>query len=182
MKTSRVKCLLRAMGLLLALSSLAMAAPAGGRGEGGSRVVNLVRNPGFEQPDTANPGLPAGFAPGCVGKDSEVKLTWEEPGGTGKKAVAIETTSSSGLGYWETTIPVQPLTEYTLSFSYKCRSAAVPQATTGDPLYNRSRPGGPNLELGVITEDKSQMGPPTSWSDIGISLGPVGGTYLPLAT
>ncbi|MBI3922792.1 MAG: hypothetical protein HY318_15335 [Armatimonadetes bacterium] len=144
-------------------------------------AINLVQNPGLERADAANSDLPANFVSGRIGKPDDVKLTWEDVGLTGKKAVAVETMHSSCIGYWQTTIAVKPETEYTISLYYKCRSLG-PAATLGDPLYNTSRPGGPNLELGVASEDDSQMAKPSHWTDVGMALPPVGGAYLPLAT
>ena len=144
-------------------------------------VVNLVGNPGCEDRDPADVRRPAGFTPGHAGKEQKARLTWESPGFRSRKCVAVETMNSDDLGYWETVVPVKPKTEYVVSFRYKCRAATAGK-TTGDPAYNQGRPGGPNLELGVVPRDPSQAGKPTNWSDIGIALGPVGGTYLPLAT
>ena len=120
--------------------------------EKGHTIVNLAANPSFEEPDPGDGEQPKGFVSGRVpGKDRAAKLTWEEPGHTGRKAVAVETMDSNDLGYWETTVPVKPLTEYVVSFYYKCRSLRAEKiTTTADPRYNKHRPGGPNLELGVV--------------------------------
>jgi len=146
-------------------------------------IVNLVTNPSFEMADAGDGKRPKGFVSGHVpGKDRVARLTWEEVGHTGRKAVAVETMHSSDLGYWETTVPVKPQTEYVVSFYYKCRSLRAGNITVGDPAYNKGGPGGPNLELGVAPDDPGEGGKPTNWSDIGLALGPVGGTYLPLTT
>lgn len=146
---------------------------------------NLATNGSFETPDPADPTRPAGYTAGRVPPSGDnVKMTWEEEGVLGHRCIALETTDSSGNGYWETTVSVKPGTAYTIAFYYKCRDIGMPAATTGDPAYNHARPGGPNLELGVGTDDPSYTDPgkPTNWTDIGISVGPVGGTYLPVAT
>ena len=151
--------------------------------EKGHTIVNLVANPSFEESGPGDGEQPKGFVSGRVpGKDRAAKLTWEEPGHTGRKAVAVETMNSDDLGYWETVVSVKPSTEYMVSFYYKCRSLRAEKVTVGDPLYNKHRPGGPNLELGVVPGDESQMGKSTNWTDIGCALGPLGGTYLPATT
>ena len=147
-----------------------------------SQVINLVPNPGFEAADAIVPTQPAGFTPGRVGTGRKAALTWENPGHVSGKCVAVETMDSDDLGYWETVIAVKPRTEYVLSFYYKCRSAVVPKTTAGDPEYNKGRPGGPNLELGMVPDDPDRAGEPTRWSDIEITLPPQGGVYLPVAS
>ena len=145
-------------------------------------IANLATNPSVERPDPGRADCPAGFRPGRVpGGQRKAKLTWEGPGHTGKKAIAVETLDSSDLGYWETVVPVKPLTDYVLSVAYKCRSAAPGGASQGDPAYNKGRPGGPNLELGAVAGDEPPA-KPKPWTDIGWALDPVGGAYLPLAT
>ena len=57
-----------------------------------------------------------------------------------------------------------------------------PAAATNDLVYDPGRPGGPNLELGMVPDDTKDAGKPLAWSDIGIALHPVGGLFLPLVT
>ena len=166
--------------LALVLPVCVIASAAWGAGER-PHVVNLVTNPGFEKPDPKNPAAPAGFISAHAGKSRKAKFAWETPGYHSRRCVSVKTMDSDDLGYWETVVPVKPQTEYVVSLYYKCRSVTVGK-TTGDPAYNQGRAAGPNLELGVVPRDPSQAGKPTNWSDIGIALGPVGGTYLPLAT
>ncbi len=148
-------------------------------------VPNLVPNGGFEVADPADASRPLGFTPGHVAPSkANAVMTWEPGGLRSSRCLAIETTDSSGNGYWEATVPVTPQTPYTIVLSYKCRDAGASRATTGDPVYNTARPGGPNLELGVGVTDPSYKAPgkPTPWTDIGLAVGPVGGSYLPVAT
>ena len=117
-----------------------------------------------------------------MGGDPNAKPSWEGSGVTGDLCVAVETFSSDDLGYWETTVPVRPRSDYVVSFWYRCSSASISGSTTGDPLYNKGRACGPNLELGVVSPEGVQDPKPMSWTDIGVALGPVGGTYLPPST
>ena len=146
-------------------------------------AYNLVENAGFEKAAPDRPGLPAGFIakPAGRGTPENVKFSWETPGHNSNKAIAIDALDVY-LGYWETTVPVKPRTEYVISFHYKCRSVTPAKYEGEGAAFRRGRPCGPNLELGVVPHDESAMGKPTGWSDIGISLGPTGGTYLPPAT
>jgi len=134
---------------------------------------NLIVNGGFERPDADDPGKPAGFESGQVGKHPAA-MTWESPGRTGDRCVAVRTENTSGLGYWQTVVPVEPRTEYTLRLHYR---TGVDAKRSGDPLYNQGRPGGPNIELGAPGE----RGKATAWSDMGTALHPVGGIFLPPA-
>ena len=146
-------------------------------------IVNIVSNPSFEQVDPAHPDRPAGFTPGVVPAPGRApKMSWEEPGHTGARSIAIECFHSDDLGYWETTVPVEPEMEYAISFYYRCASLGRRPATRGDPEYSRGGAGGPNLELGIVPDEPGSLSKPTDWSDIGLALGPVGGAYLPVAT
>ena len=143
---------------------------------------SLLANGDLETADARHTDLPAGFKPGRIGKhDAEMK--WASPGYKSKRCIAVRTKDSTGLGYWQTLVTVKPKTNYTISLYYRTRYAE-PAATpgSGNPLYNQGRPGGPNLELGMLPDDLSDAGKPAPWSDIGIALHPVGGLFLPLAT
>ena len=146
-------------------------------------IANLVTNPSFEKPDPADPNRPEGFNSGRVPTwPRKAKMTWETGGHGGKRCVAVETLDSNDLGYWETVVPVKPRTEYALSFYYKCRSATAVKTEVGEAVYNKGRPGGPNLELGVVPDDGSTLAKPNFWTDIGWAMDPVGGAYLPLVS
>ena len=144
--------------------------------------VDLVPNPGFEKPDPKDRASPAGFISARAGKSRKAKFAWEEPGYRSRRCVSVETMDSDDLGYWKTTIPVKPETEYFISFYYKCRSATHGDIGKADPVYHQGRPGGPNLELGVVPETGMETRKPTHWTDTAIPLGPDGGTYVPVAT
>ena len=109
-------------------------------------------------------------------------MTWESPGYKSDRCVTVATENSSGLGYWQTVALVKPETTYTLTLHYKVRSTKPDGVLSEDPIYNQGRPGGPNLELGMLPDDSADAGKPTAWSDIGVALHPVGGLFLPLAT
>jgi hypothetical protein len=141
---------------------------------------NLVDNGGLETVDPKHADRPDGFRPGRIGT-SFSEMTWTSPGHDSRRCVSVRTTDSSGLGYWQTVVTVKPRTIYTISLDYRAR-AADRGAKSDIPLFQRSRPGGPNLELGILPADRTKAGRPTAWSDIGIALDPVGGIYLPLAT
>ena len=146
-------------------------------------IANLVTNPSFEKPDPDNPGRPVGFSQGRVPTwPRKAKMTWETGGRTGARCVAVETLDSNDLGYWETVVPVKWETEYVLSFYYKSRNASAVETKVGEAVYNKGRPGGPNLELGVVPDDASTLAKPNFWTDIGWAMDPVGGAYLPLTT
>ena len=147
-------------------------------------AYNLVDNPGFEQPDPEQPDRPAGFVGRPFGRSTpeSIKLSWESPGLGGGKCIAIEALDVYP-GYWETVVPVKPQTVYAVTVSYKCGSTAPAKFAGKDAHFREGRrPGGPNLELGVVPDDPSQLAKPLSWTDIGIALAPVGGAYLPVAT
>ena len=150
--------------------------------EKGHTVVNLAANPSIEQPDPADGTRPASFSSAHAGKSRKAKFTWAEPGHTGNKCVSVQTMDSDDIGYWKITVPVKPQTEYLVSFYYKCRSATRGDIGKADPLYHMGRPGGPNIELGVVPESGMKTRKPTNWTDTIIPLGTDGGTYLPLVT
>lgn len=139
--------------------------------------ANLIHNGNLEAADPSQADRPAGFAPGQVGKH-EATMTWASPGYKSKRCVAVQTADSSGLGYWQTTVAVKPQTDYTVSFYYKTQAATPSAHSKADPLYNQGRPGGPNLELGA-PDDTTE---PTTWTDIGAAIDPVGGLFLPVAS
>jgi len=141
---------------------------------------DLVANGGLETVDPRHADRPLGFRPGRVGK-SFSEMTWTSPGHKSQRCISVTTKDSSGLGYWQTLVTVKPRTTYTISLDYRARAAAL-KARADIPLYHRGRPGGPNLELGMLPENPADAGGPTAWSDIGIALDPVGGIFLPLAT
>ena len=141
---------------------------------------NLVANGGLEIADQKHADRPRGFRSGRVGK-SFSEMAWTSPGHNSRRCVSVTTKDSSGLGYWQTLVTVKPLTTYTISLDYRARAALL-QAESDASQFLRSRPGGPNLELGMLPLDSSDAGQPTAWSDIGIALDPVGGIFLPLAT
>ncbi len=141
---------------------------------------NLVANGGLETVDQKYADRPRGFRPGRVGKAFS-EMTWTSPGHNSRRCVSVTTKDSSGLGYWQTLVTVEPRTTYTISLDYRARAAAL-ETGPGIPHFPRSRPGGPNLELGMLPSDATVAGQSTTWSDIGIALDPVGGIFLPLAT
>ena len=141
---------------------------------------NLLANGHLETADPDQRDRPRDFRPGRIGK-SYAEMTWTSPGYKSHRCIAITTKDSSGLGYWQTLVTVTPETTYTISLDYKVgQDRTAP--TSVNPLYNRQRPGGPNLELGLLPDTPAKAGRPTAWSDIGIALHPVGGIYLPPAT
>jgi cell division protein ZapA (FtsZ GTPase activity inhibitor) len=144
-----------------------------------AQTGNLVGNGGVERASPERPDCPTDFVPGRVGAHPAL-TTWEAPGYDSPHCLAVQTSDSSGLGYWQTVVPVSPATTYTLSFRYRTARGAPPRGS-GDPLYNQGRPGGPNVELGMVPEGPSQGAKPSAWSDIGIALPPVGGLFLPVA-
>jgi len=152
------------------------------QGEELIQIVNLVQNPRLEHASATDPTQPEGFVRGHIGIAANVKLTWERKGLGGTRCVAAEVMDSSPVAYWETIVPVMPEAQYYISLRYKCQNQEPAKVVTGERQYNRGRPGGPNLELGAIFDNISKTLHPTSWSDIGIALGALGGTYLPLAT
>ena len=141
--------------------------------------LNLLVNGDLETADAKHGDRPAGFTPGRIGKDFS-EMTWATPGYKSNRAIAILTKDSSGLGYWQTVVTVKPETNYTISLFYRTRHSAA-AARSGEPFY-KARPGGPNLELGMVPDDPADAGQSSPWSDIGIALHPVGGLFLPLAT
>ena len=141
---------------------------------------NLVANGGLETVDQKHADRPRGFRPGRLGKAFS-EMTWTSPGHNSRRCVSVTTKDSSGLGYWQTLVTVEPRTTYTISLDYRARAAAL-ETGPGIPHFPRSRPGGPNLELGMLPSDPTVAGQSTTWSDIGIALDPVGGIFLPLAT
>lgn len=143
---------------------------------------NLVADGGFEAADAARADEPAGFVRGYVGRKRQARLTWEAPGRQSARCVAVETLESNDLAYWQTTVAVKPQTRYTISFWYKTNPGVAGGATGGDPLYNQGRAGGPNLELGVVPDDPAHGVKPNDWTDIGLSMPPLGGLFLPVAT
>ena len=144
-----------------------------------AQEANLVVNGGLEDASAKHTDRPTGFEPRNIGREPAA-MTWESPGYRGRRCIAVESSGSGGFGYWQTMVSVRPETTYTVSLYYKTQ-AEEPRAATGDPLYNQGRAGGPNVELGMVPGDPEQAGKPTSWSDIGIALPPVGGLYLPVA-
>jgi len=148
----------------------------------GADQPSLLANGDLETADAQRTDLPAGFKPGRIGKH-DAEMTWASPGYKSNRCIAVRTTDSSGLGYWQAMAAVKPTTTYTISLYYRT-AYAEPAATAGagNLLYNQGRPGGPNLELGMLPDDLSDSGKPAPWSDIGIALHPVGGLFLPLAT
>lgn len=149
-----------------------------------SLVNNLIDNPSFETPDTQTKDQPSGFIFKATGKTPDGNGSWEKMTHTGDRSVAIQTFASDNLCYWETIVPVKPSTRYDISFYYKCKSTDIdPTTVKGDPDFNKVRPGGPNLELGVVPTDRfPKPGEAVFWTDIGLALGPVGGVYFPLTT
>ena len=141
---------------------------------------NLVANSGLETADPEHTARPRGFRTGRVGK-SFSEMTWTSPGHNSRRCVSVTTKDSSGLGYWQTLVTVKPHTTYTISLDYRARAADRGEKSDV-PFFQRSRPGGPNIELGMLPADPTDAGRPTAWSDIGIALDPVGGIFLPLAT
>jgi len=141
---------------------------------------NLVANSGLETADPEHTDRPRSFRTGRVGK-SFSEMTWTSPGHNSRRCVSVTTKDSSGLGYWQTLVTVKPHTTYTISLDYRARTADR-GAKSDVPFFQRSRPGGPNIELGMLPADPTDAGQPTAWSDIGIALDPVGGIFLPLAT
>lgn len=146
-------------------------------------VYNLVKNPGFETADTKEPNWPAEFVARTTGRGNaeNIKFTWEKSVQDKNKSIAIDARDVY-LGYWETIVSVKPQKQYLISFRYKCG--------TGFPgsireIYDRIRhvrPGGPNLELGVVSDNQTRTAKAKSWSDTEIPLGPRGGIYLPVVT
>ena len=118
---------------------------AGATANGQEGVRNLIANGEFERADADHPDRPAGFEPKRVGMHPAT-MTWETPGRSGERCVAVRTENSSGLGHWQTTVDVEPRTEYTLRLHYRTEADTTP---SGDPLYSQGRPGGPNIELGA---------------------------------
>jgi hypothetical protein len=141
---------------------------------------NLVANGGLESVDEKHADRPRGFRPGRLGKAFS-EMAWTSPGHNSRRCISVTTKDSSGLGYWQTLVTVKPLTTYTISLDYRVR-AALQESGSDVAQFSRSRPGGPNLELGMLRSDSKDAGQPTAWSDIGIALDPVGGIFLPLAT
>lgn len=146
-------------------------------------VYNLIKNPSFEDPDPDYPDRPAGFSAKTVepGNSKNIRFTWESPGYRSDKCIAIDALDVY-LGYWETIVPVKPRKQYLISFRYKC-GKGLPGSIKD--IYNRLRnlrPGGPNIELGVVSNNKIHSGKAKHWSDTTEPLEPIGGIYLPVAT
>ena len=146
-----------------------------------SGQTNLIKNPGLEIADPANAERPIGFEPGRVGKNRPAVMAWESPGYRSSRCITVETQHSSDLGYWQTLVPVEPESTYTIRFHYKTRATPSTDVVGADPLYNQGRAGGPNLELGLVPDDSADVREATAWSDIGLALPPVGGLFLPVA-
>jgi len=104
---------------------------------------NLVANGGLETEDQKHADRPRGFRPGRLGKAFS-EMTWTSPGHNSRRCVSVTTKDSSGLGYWQTLVTVEPRTTYTISLDYRARAAAL-ETGPGIPHFPRSRPGGPNL-------------------------------------
>ena len=137
---------------------------------------NLVPNGGLESVDEKHADRPRGFRPGRLGKAFS-EMAWTSPGHNSRRCISVTTKDSSGLGYWQTLVTVKPLTTYTISLDYRVR-AALQESGSDVAQFSRSRPGGPNLELGMLPSDSKDAGQPTAWSDIGIALDPAGGSFL----
>ena len=86
--------------------------------------VNLLVNGDLETADAKHGDRPAGFSPGRIGKPF-AEMTWATPGYKSNRALAILTKDSSGLGYWQTVVTVEPRTTYTISLDYRARAAAL---------------------------------------------------------
>ena len=167
-------------GSTLAGFTVCLAAWAGSCRISTAAQPNLVVNGDLETVDQKHADRPRGFRPDRVGKAFS-EMAWTSPGHNSRRCISVTTKDSSGLGYWQTLVTVKPLTIYTISLYYRARAARLESGS--DVLhFLRGRPGGPNLELGMLGSDSSDAGQPTAWSDIGIALDPVGGLFLPLAT
>lgn len=167
---------------------------------------NLVVNGGFEQADAEHPDRPAEFEPGQASARSHsgAEMSWTSPGYESDRCLSVRTRQSSDLGYWQTIVPVEPVKVYTISFMYRTGSGEPDHVLSHDgtvspaksvrervggssapgeeAIYNRGRPGGPNLELGAIPDDPAQAAQPTSWTDIESAMSPLGGIWLPPST